>query len=63
MKQNRGMNIVNKVVENQTRESGIPMNSMKSGNQFENYGHKIGSMGHIESDKPNPTYMAGSCCI
>ena len=29
------------------------MNSMKSENYFENYGHRIGGMDHIESDKPN----------
>ena len=23
------------------------------------FGHRIGSMGHIESDKPNPVYMVG----
>ena len=38
------------------------MDSVKSENYFKNYGHKIGGMGHIESDKPNPAYMAGSCC-
>ena len=29
------------------------MNSVKS----ENYNHRIGDMGHIESDNPNPVYM------
>ena len=28
------------------------MDSMKSENYFENYGHKVGVMGHIESDNP-----------
>ena len=38
------------------------MGFVKSANYFENYGHKIGGMGHIESDKPNPAYMDGACC-
>ena len=38
------------------------MNSVKSGSHFENYSHRIEDMGHIESDIPNPAYMAGSCC-
>ena len=29
---------------------------MKNGNYFENYSHRIGDMGHIESDNPNPAY-------
>ena len=36
------------------------MNSVKSENYFENYGHKIGGVGHIKLDKPNPAYMVGS---
>jgi len=36
------------------------MYSLKSENNFENFGHKIGGMGHIVSDKPNPAYMVGS---
>jgi len=38
------------------------MEFMKSKNCFENHDCKIGDTGHIESDKPNPTYMIGSCC-
>jgi len=38
------------------------MNSVKSGNYFENYSHRIGDMGYIESDNPNPAYIVGSCC-
>ena len=34
---------------------------MRSENYFENYGYKIGGMGHIESDKSNPAYLIGSC--
>ena len=33
---------------------------MKSGNYFRNYGHKIGDMGCIDSDKSNPVYLVGS---
>ena len=38
------------------------MDSVKSENYFEIFDHRIRGMGHIESDKPNPTYMVGSCC-
>ena len=38
------------------------MNSVKSLNYFENYGHKIGGTGLIDSDNPSPAYMVGSCC-
>ena len=56
MNQNRGMNImkiVDKVVENLTRGRRISPNSVKSENYFENCNHRIGDMGHIESDNPN----------
>ena len=33
---------------------------MKSWNYFRNYGHKIGSMGYIDSDKSNPVYLIDS---
>jgi len=36
---------------------------VKSENYFENCGHKIGDMGHIESDKFNQVYLIGSCYI
>jgi len=39
------------------------MNSVKSENYFENYSHRIGNMGHIESDNPNLACMVGSYCI
>ena len=64
-KQNWEMNIVDimkimdKVVENLTRGSWISIDSVKSRNYFEIYGHKIGNMGHIESDNPNSAYMVG----
>ena len=45
---------VDKKVENLTRGRWIPIDSMKSWNYFRNYGHKIGGMGYIDSDKTNP---------
>jgi len=65
-KQNWGMNIVkimkivNKMVENLTRGRCIPIDFVKCGNYFENYGHKIGGMGCIDSDKSNLVYLVGS---
>ena len=44
-----------KLVENWTRGRWIPIDSV-SWNYFENYDHKIGSMGYIDSDKTNPTH-------
>jgi len=41
---------------------GESIDYVKSENYFENYGHKIGDISHIELDKPNPVYMVGSCC-
>ena len=37
------------------------MNSVKSESYFENYSHRIGDMGHIESYNPSLAYMVGSC--
>ena len=42
--------IVDKVVENLTRESWISIDYVKSENYFRNYSHKIGGMGCIDSD-------------
>ena len=67
--QNREMNIVknvdkvdkeDKLVENWTRRRWISIDSVKSWNYFRNYGHKIGSIGCIDSDKSNPVYLVGS---
>ena len=51
-------NIVDKVdedklVEKWTRGRWIPIDSVKSWNYFKNYGHKIGGMSYINSDKTN----------
>ena len=45
-----------KLVENWTQGSWIPIDSVKSWNYFRNYGHKIGGMGYIDSDKTNPAH-------
>ena len=65
-KQNQRMNIVefvkivNKVVENLTRERWIPIDFVTSWNYFEKFGYKIKGMGYVESDKFNPAYLIGS---
>jgi len=51
--------IVDKVVENLTRGRWFLIDSVKSWNYFRNYGHKIGGMGCIDSDKSNPVYLVG----
>ena len=33
-----------------------PIDSVRSWNYFGNYGHKIGGMGYIDSDKINPAH-------
>jgi len=38
------------------------MDSLKKKNYFENYGHRIGGTGHIESDKLNPAYIISLYC-
>ena len=45
-----------KLVENWTQRRWIPIDSVKSWNYFENYGHKIGGMDYINSDKTNPAH-------
>ena len=46
---------VSKVVDRMTRESCIPTDSVKSGNDYFNLTHSIGTGAHIESDNPNST--------
>jgi len=58
-KRNHGMyimKIVDKKVENLTQGRWIPIESVKSWNYFRNYGHKIGRMSCIDSDKSNSVY-------
>ena len=45
-----------KLVENWIRGRWIPIDSVKSWNYSKNYGHKIGGMGYIDSDKINPAH-------
>ena len=42
-----------KLVEHWTQGRWIAIDSVKSWNYFENYGHKIGGMGYIDLDKTN----------
>ena len=43
-----------KLVQDWTRGKRNPMDTVKSWNCFENYGHKMGGMGYIHSDKTIP---------
>jgi len=58
MKQNV-RRIVDKVVENLTQGRWIPIDSMKSWDYFDKFGHKSGDMGYIESDEFNLAYLVG----
>ena len=67
-KKNWRMNIIkivdkvdkeDKLVENWTR---VPIDSVKNWNYFGNYGHKIGGMSYINSDKSNLVYLVSSYC-
>ena len=53
---------VGKVVDHMTRESCIPTDSMKSGNDCSSLVHSIGTAAYIESDNLNSTYMVSSYC-
>ena len=53
---------VGNVVDHMTRESYIPTDSVKSGNDYSSHVHSIGTGAHIKSDNPNLAYMVGSCC-
>ena len=47
---------VGKVVDHMTRESCIPTDSVKSGDDYSSLIHSIGTGAHIESDYPNSAY-------
>ena len=49
---------VGKVIDNMTRESCIPIDSVKSGD-YSSLIHSIRTGAHIESDKTNLTYLLG----
>jgi len=51
--------IVGKVIDNMTRGSCIPTDSVKSGDDHFNHVHNIGDETYIDSDKTNPTYLIG----
>jgi len=44
---------VGKMVDNMTRESCIPIGSMKSSDDYFSFVHSIGTGTRIDSDKPN----------
>ena len=47
---------VGKVVDNKTRGSCIPIDSMKSSDDYFNFVHSIRIGICVDSDKTNPTY-------
>ena len=68
VKQNWGINIVkivdkvdkeDKLVKNWTRGRWILVDSVKGWNYIGNYGHKMGGMGYIHSDKTIPAHLVG----
>ena len=48
-----------KVVDNMTRGSCIPIDSVKSSDNYFSLIHSIGTGTYIDSDKTNPTYLVG----
>jgi len=52
---------VGKVVDHNTRGSCIPIDLVKSGDDYSSLVHSIGTGAHIESDNPNSAYKVGSC--
>ena len=49
---------VGKVIDNMTRESYIPTDSVKSANDdYFSLVHNIGTKSYVNSDKTNPTYL------
>jgi len=53
---------VGKLVDHMTKECCIPIDTMKSGNDYSSLVHSIETGAHIELDNPNSAYMVGSCC-
>jgi len=47
------------VVDNMTRGSCIPIDSVKSSNDCFSLVHNIGTVTYIDSDKTNLTYLVG----
>ena len=50
---------VGKVVDYMNRESCIPTDSVKSGDDFSSHIHNIRTGGYIDSDKTNLAYLVG----
>ena len=50
---------VGTVVDNMTRGSCIPTDSVKSSDDCSNFVHNTGIEDNIDSDKTNPTYLDG----
>ena len=48
---------VGKVVDHITRESCIPTDSVKSGDNYSSLVHSIGTGAYIDSDKTNLAYL------
>ena len=51
--------IVGKVVDNMTRGSFIPTDSMKSRDDYSSLVHNIGTGAYVDSDKTNLAYLVG----
>ena len=51
--------IVGKVVDNMTRGSCIPTNSVKSRDDYSTLVHNIGTGPYVDPDKTNPAYLVG----
>jgi len=47
------------VVEHMTRESCIPIDSVKSDDKYSNLIHNTGIGDNIDSNKTNPAYLVG----
>jgi len=50
---------VGKVFDHMIRESRIPTNSVKSGDDCSSFIYNIGTGTYIDSDKTNPAYLIG----
>ena len=50
---------VGKVVNNMTRGSCIPIDSMKSSDDYSSLIHSMGTGAYITSDKTNPAHLVG----
>ena len=51
--------IVGKVIDNMARRNCIPIDSVKSRDDYSDFVHNLRIGACIESDKTNPTYLVG----